>query len=181
VGDIMQVPPMVSALKVGGRRLHELAREGIEVERQARPVHVSRYDVTATDDPLVYRAVVDCSSGTYVRTLAADLGHALGGGAHLRSLRRTAVGRFTLDDARPLESVELLPMSEAMRGFSSVTVSDELAARVAVGAVLTPDDLTFEGPSPWAVLDGSGALLAVYEPHKDGTRAKPSVVLVGSA
>ena len=80
-GDIEQVPPMVSALKVGGRRLHELAREGIEVEREARPVHVSRFDVEPTSDPLVWRAVVDCSSGTYVRSLAADLGHALGGGA----------------------------------------------------------------------------------------------------
>jgi tRNA pseudouridine55 synthase len=179
VGDIEQVPPMVSALKVGGRRLHELAREGVEVERDARPVHVARFDVTPTDDPLVWRAEVDCSSGTYVRTLAADLGHALGGGAHLATLRRTAVGRFGLTDAHPLDEVELLPMREAMRGFAAVTVADDVAARVRVGAVLGPDELAVEGPPPWAVLDEAGNLLAVYEPHRDGIRRKPSVVLAG--
>ncbi len=94
VGAIMQVPPMVSAIKVGGRRLHELAREGIEVERAPRPVTVRRFDVAPTDDPLVYRIEVLCSSGTYIRTLAADLGHLLGGGAHLRALRRTSVGEL---------------------------------------------------------------------------------------
>jgi tRNA pseudouridine55 synthase len=179
VGDIRQVPPMVSALKVGGRRLHELAREGVEVEREARPVHVARFDVAPTHDPLVWRAEVDCSSGTYVRTLAADLGHALGGGAHLASLRRTAVGRFTLDDARTLEEIELLPMRDAMRGFASVAVGDDVVARVRVGAVLGPDDLAVEGPPPWAVLDEQGDLLAVYEAHRDGVRRKPSVVLSG--
>src|SRR3954465_10245293 len=86
LGPIEQVPPMVSAIKIGGRRLHELAREGVEVERAPRPVTVHRFDVEPTDDPLVYRIDVDCSTGTYVRTLAADVGRALGGGAHLRGL-----------------------------------------------------------------------------------------------
>ena len=67
MGEIHQRPPMVSAVKVGGRRLHELARQGVEVEREARPVTVRRFDVEPTDDPLVYRVAVDCSSGTYVR------------------------------------------------------------------------------------------------------------------
>ena len=84
---------MVSAVKIDGKRLHELARA--RGRSPARPVTVYRYDVEPTDDPLVYRAFVDCSSGTYVRVLAADLGHALGGGAHLRKLRRTSVGAFT--------------------------------------------------------------------------------------
>ena len=99
-GQIQQVPPMVSAIRVDGKRLHELARQGKEVDRQPRPVTVHRFDVQPTADPSVYRAEVHCSSGTYVRTLAADLGRALGGGAHLRNLRRTAVGPFTLADAR---------------------------------------------------------------------------------
>ena len=77
-GEIMQVPPMVSALRVDGRRLHELAREGVVVERKARPVTVYSYDVEPTQDPLVVRIEVRCSSGTYVRTLAADLGTLLG-------------------------------------------------------------------------------------------------------
>ncbi len=108
-GEILQIPPMVSAVKVGGRRLHELARAGEEVEREPRPVTVHRFDVEPTDDPLTWRANVTCSSGTYVRVLAADLGHLLGGGAHLASLRRTAVGGFTLADARPLESDRAAP------------------------------------------------------------------------
>src|SRR5688572_30721126 len=89
LGAIEQVPPMVSAIKVDGKRLHQLAREGIEVERKARPIAIERFDVSPTDDPLVWRCAVDCSSGTYIRSLAADLGTALGGGAHLRALRRT--------------------------------------------------------------------------------------------
>lgn len=78
-GDIMQIPPMVSAVKIDGKRLHQLAREGIEVERAPRPVTIHRFTVAPTNDPLVVTAEVECSSGTYVRTLAADLGHALGG------------------------------------------------------------------------------------------------------
>lgn len=114
-GEIMQVPPMVSAVKVGGRKLYELARQGVEVERQPRPVTVHRFDVVgAAGSEGVWRATVECSSGTYVRTLASDLGRALGGGARLRALRRTAVGGFGLDEARPVESPVLLPMAAAV-------------------------------------------------------------------
>src|SRR3954452_6758379 len=88
-GAILQVPPMVSAVQIGGKRLHELARQGIEVEREARPVAVHCLDFMPPDDPAVLHIEVQCSSGTYVRTLAADLGTRLGGGAHLRNLRRT--------------------------------------------------------------------------------------------
>src|ERR1700761_8165284 len=91
-GDIEQVPPMVSAVKVGGRRLHELARQGVEVERRPRPVTVTRFDTEPDPQrPGVYRAEVVCSSGTYVRVLAHDLGRALGGGAHVADLRRTRI------------------------------------------------------------------------------------------
>lgn len=169
-GRIKQVPPMVSAVKVGGRRLHELAREGIEVEREAREVEVYRFDTAATDDPLVYAVEVECSSGTYVRTLAADLGHALQGGAHLRSLRRTAIGSFTLAEARGLDDLALLTPADAMRDYASITRD---LSSIANGKVL---ELELEGPT--AVLDDTGALLAVYEPHpsKPGL-AKPAVVL----
>ena len=98
-GRIEQTPPMVSAVKVGGRRLHELARAGIEVERTARVVEVFRFEVTATEEPDCFRVAVECSSGTYVRVLAADLGTRLGGGAHLRLLRRVSIGSFLAKDA----------------------------------------------------------------------------------
>lgn len=171
-GRIEQVPPMVSAVKVGGRRLHELAREGVEVERQARPVDVYRFDTEPTDDPLVYRIEVDCSSGTYVRTLAADLGRTLAGGAHLRALRRTRIGSFGVEEAAWLDAVaeRVLTPAQAVRDYPSMTVD---AAAVANGKVLEVD---LAGPT--AVLDGEGRLLAVYEPHKPGT-AKPAVVLAG--
>ena len=108
---------MVSAVKIGGRRLHELARAGLEVERARGRCTSIASTVEPTDDPLVWRVAVECSSGTYMRTLAADLGTALGGGAHLRTLRRTAVGAFGLDEAVPIEAVTvegLLPPAEAL-------------------------------------------------------------------
>jgi tRNA pseudouridine55 synthase len=182
VGDILQVPPMVSAVKVGGRRLHELAREGKEVERAARPVRVDRFDLHATDDPLVWRAVVECSSGTYVRTLAADLGTALGGGAHLRALRRTRVGSFSLAEGVPVEQVtadRLLPAAEALRDLAAVAVDDDLALAVGHGKVLPAAVLGVAGEGPWRVLGPDGDLLAVYERHR-GDDVKPSVVLGGS-
>ena len=121
---IDQVPPMVSAVKVGGRRLHELAREGVEIERAARSVVIRRIDVESTGDPSVFRLSVECGSGTYIRSLAADLGAALGSGAHLRSLRRTAVGGFTLEDARPLDALQLLPMREVLRDYPRLELDD---------------------------------------------------------
>jgi tRNA pseudouridine55 synthase len=174
-GSIMQVPPMVSAVKVGGRRLHELAREGVEVERAARPVEVYRLAAEPTDDPLVYRISVECSSGTYIRTLAADIGTALGGGAHLRGLRRTRIGSFGLGEAHWLDTVaeHVLTPAQAMRDYPSLTVDP---ADIANGKVL---QLDLEGPT--AVLSEDGGLLAVYEPHptKPGL-AKPAVVLAAS-
>ena len=174
-GPIMQVPPMVSALKVDGRRLHELAREGIEVEREPRPVTVHRFEVEPTDDPLVYRIEVTCSSGTYVRTLAADLGHLLGGGAHLRTLRRTASGSFTEAEARPPDEAELLTPAQALRDRPAVTLDDVTVALVRNGRIL-PADERWQGPGPWAVLDTRGELVAVVE-RAGADRIKPDVVL----
>jgi tRNA pseudouridine55 synthase len=179
VGRIEQVPPMVSAVKVGGRRLHALARSGVEVERAARPVVIHRLDVAPGDGPGFFRLSVDCSSGTYVRSLAADLGAALGGGAHLRGLRRLAVGPFTVADARPLDQLgpdDVLPPARAVPHLGRVAVDGATAGAVRHGAVLRAAETGMRGEGPWAVVDGEGALLAVYERRPDGT-AKPSVVL----
>jgi tRNA pseudouridine55 synthase len=183
VGAIEQIPPMVSAVKIDGRRLHELARQGIEVERPPRPVTVHSLEVTTgpDDEPLVFTLHVECSSGTYIRTLAADIGTALGGGAHLRNLRRTSVGPFTLADSVPLEAVDperMLPIVEAVRHLFTVTVDGDGVEAVAVGKVLEREALGVpaDGDGPWAVLGPDGALLAVYEPFR-GTTAKPAVVI----
>lgn len=186
-GEIDQVPPMVSAIKVGGQRLHALARAGVEVERAPRRVRVDRFELSspapgggpAEPGTTLLHAEVACSSGTYVRSLAADLGAALGGGGHLRDLRRTAVGRFTLAGATPLDALgpaDVLAPAAAVAHLPTARAGAEVAAAVAHGAVLGRDALGLEGEGPWAVLDRGGELLAVYGP-RDAGRAKPLVVL----
>ena len=170
-GAIMQIPPMVSALHVDGKRLHELAREGIEVERQPRPVTVYSFDVDGTDHPSVLRIEVRCSAGTYIRTLADDLGRLLGGGAHLRNLRRTAVGSFGDNEALPPDECTLIAPVDALRDYPSVTVDAATEEMIRHGRVLNP----FPGEGPWAVVDQQGSLLAVYELF--GSAAKPAVVV----
>jgi tRNA pseudouridine55 synthase len=189
-GEITQIPPMVSALKVGGRRLHELAREGVEVERAARPVTVRRFDLDWAElgaPGQVLAIDVECSSGTYVRSLAADLGTLLGGGAHLRRLRRTAVGDFSVDAAISLEELEgpptklgsVLAPVHALPGMARAVVNQEVATAVRNGKVLPADALRAAGgtgPGPWAVLADDGELLAVYQAH-GAAHSKPAVVL----
>jgi tRNA pseudouridine55 synthase len=167
-GVVDQVPPMVSARRVGGRRLHELARAGIEVERAARPVTVERFDVTASHDgePGVFRIEVDCSTGTYVRVLAADLGEALGGGAHLRNLRRTRIGSFGVDEAHTVDELgttSVLDPAQALRDLPQVELDAEMARSVSHGLALDRVSVGATGQGPWALLDRRGDLLAVYE------------------
>jgi tRNA pseudouridine55 synthase len=177
-GAVRQVPPMVSAVKVGGRRLHELARRGVEVERPARTVRVDRFELEPAGSG-VLRATVACSSGTYVRTLAADLGTALGGGAHLRHLRRTRVGSFGVEEAQPvgeLDTSSVRSPADALRDLDRVTVDPDLAQVVARGRPLDMVPIGASGDGPWAVLDGTGRLLAVYE-RTAAHRIRPAVVL----
>jgi len=171
-GDILQVPPMVSALRVDGRRLHELAREGVEVDREARPVTVHRFEVIAEVAPGVVSITVTCSAGTYIRSLASDLGRLLGGGAHLRNLRRTAIGSFTEERAEAPDTCPLLPVATAVEHLASVSVDADTAARVRLGQVLE----RFDGIGPWAVFGPEDELLAVYEVFRD-RGVKPAVVL----
>jgi tRNA pseudouridine55 synthase len=181
-GDILQIPPMVSAVKVDGKRLHELAREGKEVERAARPVTIHAFEVGEATEKGVYPVEVTCSSGTYIRTLAADLGTALGGGAHLRNLRRTRAGSFDVADAHRIGDVvperDVLTPAQALRDLPTVVVDTATAVDVGHGKPLErarlglPDD----HQGPWAVESQDGVLLAVYVPHREGT-VKPEVVL----
>ncbi|HXW38618.1 MAG TPA: tRNA pseudouridine(55) synthase TruB, partial [Acidimicrobiales bacterium] len=175
-GPITQVPPMVSAVKVDGRRLHALARQGLEVERPARPVVVHRFEVAATSEPGAVAIEVECSSGTYVRVLAADLGTALGGGAHLRALRRLAVGSFTVDDARPLDrlsAADVLSPAQALRDLDLVRVDAEVVRHVSRGLALDRIPLGVTGEGPWGLVDDHERLLAVYE-ATDTDRIRPA-------
>ena len=174
LGSIEQVPPMVSALKVDGKRLHQLAREGIEIERAARPVTVHVFDIERTDDVRVIRASVTCGSGTYVRSLGADLGGLAGCGAHIRNLRRTSVGPFTLADASTLDDPVLHDPITAVRDMQRVTLDAAGIDNVLFGRPLP----SWTGDGPWAILNEAQQLIAVYEKWKSDL-AKPVVVFGG--
>ncbi len=173
-GNILQVPPMVSALKVDGKRLHELAREGIEIEREARPVRIDSFEVETTDDPMVIRATVRCGGGTYIRSLGADLGTALGGGAHIRTLRRHSSGPYSLDEASTLDDPVLMPINEAVRVMPVHVLNEQEIDDVLYGRVRE----AWEGDGPWAATNADGELIAVFELWKDRI-AKPTVVFGG--
>ncbi len=176
LGEIEQIPPMVSAVRIKGKRLYEIAREGNEIERPARSVRVDRFEVYPTEDSKVYEVFVDCSSGTYIRSLAADLGLVLGGGAHLRNLRRTRVGSFGEDEALSLEEIILQKPIEGMRDFEMVRVDEDTRKEVSYGRVFDRKRLELEKQGPWVLVDYSGQLLAVYKEHGDSI--KPVVVIV---
>ena len=111
-GDILQIPPMYSALKVNGRKLCDLARAGQVVEREARPVTIRELDCAGTDSPTDYRLTVRCSGGTYIRTLCADIGGALGCGGVMAALRRTEAVGFSIRDCVTLEALEGMEPTE---------------------------------------------------------------------
>jgi tRNA pseudouridine55 synthase len=182
VGEIEQIPPMVSAVKVDGKRLHTLARQGIEVERAPRPVTVYRLEVEESPSSGVFHIEVECSSGTYVRTLAADLGTILGGGAHLRNLRRTRIGSFSVDDARvvaELSPAVVLTPAQALRDVEQVEVSTEVAKLITRGLALDRIPVGVSGEGPWGLVDHGGQLLAVYQ-ATETDRIRPAVVLVAA-
>ncbi len=186
-GDIRQVPSAVSAIKVDGKRAYARVRAGEEVELAARAVTVSRFDVLASrrsfePDVLDLDVVVACTSGTYIRALARDLGTALGCGGHLTALRRTRVGAFTLDAAYTLEqhseSLVLLPLDDAVAGtFPRRDLPDDMAEDLRHGRPIPPSGR----PGPIGAFDGAGRALAVVEdvPDADGNprAARPLVVL----
>lgn len=112
-GDILQVPPMFSALKRDGKTLYDLAREGVSIEREARSVRIEKLEILEFADELL-TVEVTCSKGTYIRVLAEDIGEALGCGAHLASLRRTKVGALSLEDAVTLQALETMSVDERL-------------------------------------------------------------------
>ena len=154
-GDILQVPPMVSAIQIDGRRLHELAREGIEVERPARPVTVHRFEVGEPTEPVLVPDRGRVLVGHLHPVTGRRRGRALGGGAHLRDLRRTAIGSFTESSAVPVEDLDparLLSPAAVLRDLPAVTVSEAVAADVAHGKVLDLEQLSRDGrDGPWPV------------------------------
>src|SRR5207248_10694825 len=180
-GDITQVPSAVSAIKVGGQRAYARVRAGQDVALAARQVTVSRLDLLAvrrSADLVDLDVAVECSSGTYVRALARDLGAALGVGGHLTALRRTRVGGFTLAEAVTLDELATredpitLPLTEAAaRFFVRRDATADEARVLAHGGPLAAVGI----PDPYAVFDPAGRVLAIVA-ERDG-RARAQVVL----
>jgi tRNA pseudouridine55 synthase len=177
-GEIRQVPSTVSAIKVDGRRAYDRARSGEEVALAARPVTVHELEAGSFRREGEFLDVdlrVRCSSGTYVRAIARDLGAALGVGGHLTALRRTSVGPFTLDGAdTDLDAPRLVPIADAARAaFASVELDDDQTTDVRFGRKL---DLRLDGDGPHALFGPGGEFLALYE--QDGALARAVAVFV---
>jgi tRNA pseudouridine55 synthase len=171
VGESMQRPPAYSAVKVGGRKLYEAARAGEALEAQPRAVAVRGFDVTSFDAP-AFRFRVVVSSGTYVRVLVADLGRALGCGAHLTRLVRTAIGPFALAEAVGPDRVETpLPIERAVAHLPGIRVGAEEARVAANGSILGPAGID----GPYGVYAPDGRLIGVY---RDAVgKATPETIL----
>lgn len=151
VGDLEQIPPMYSALKVQGKKLYELAREGKEVERKPRPITIYEIELLKAEHP-EYEIRVKCSKGTYIRTLCHDIGQALSCGAVMTSLVRTRVGSFTIGEAKTLSELQVLadtdslhniitPVEEMFRELPSVTVLEEADKALQNGNQLKPSQI----------------------------------------
>jgi tRNA pseudouridine55 synthase len=187
VGAIQQVPPMYSALKRDGQKLYDLARQGIEVEREARSVVIHSIELCSYQAP---DATIDvrCSAGTYIRSIAHDLGATLGTGAHLTALTRTAAGPFTIDQAIPLDTFEaaaraeqwhahLRPMDEALSDWPLVVLTEPDRSRARNGAPIF--SLKLAGPRCRAH-DEQGQLIAllVFDQKKQWWRAEKVLAMI---
>jgi tRNA pseudouridine55 synthase len=182
LGTQMQTPPMVSALKVGGRRLHQLAREGVEVERDAREVTISEFTLAATTDPAKWDFEVECTVGTYVRVLLSDLAQSLGTLGHLSALRRVSSGRHHVDQAVTLEAfahmVEtgtspIRPPGDFVSALLSVVIDDDQERRLRMGQQVELADSFDAGEI--AAMNQRGALVGILRPRAE--KWKPELIL----
>ena len=177
VGEIEQVPPMYSALHHAGERLYKLARRGESVEVKPRKVTIHRLEVEEVRLPLV-TIKVKCSQGTYIRTLAADLGRALGCGGHLTALRRLAVGEFSVDAALPLSALEemareeiqalVIPLAQCLPGMLAARVAPDEARRLRQGQALAWTGNHLPEGEPVKVLAGGDLVAVAQLRHREG-------------
>jgi tRNA pseudouridine55 synthase len=171
VGDSLQVPPAYSAVKVGGRKLYEAARQGQVLEAAPRPIHVDAFELVTMRGPDVEFRIT-CSGGTYVRVSLADVGTAVGSGAHLTRLRRTAIGALEAVEAiDPTQAETPLPLARAIAHLPRLDLSADEAVAAGHGRILGPAGIA----GPYAVFGPDGTFIGVYE--DDGSKARPQVIL----
>ena len=176
VGDYMQVPPMYSALKVNGKKLYELAREGVEVERKARAVTIFEIQIKEINLPRV-RMEVSCSKGTYIRTLCHDIGERLGCGACMEELIRTKVSRFCLEDSFTLSQIQelkeagkleeiLVSIDEMFSDYKSVMLKEQFTSLIYNGNLFLPkhlkNNISLSDGEKVRVYDNKGNFIAIY-------------------
>lgn len=171
-----QEPPMFSALKVEGKKLYELARKDIVVEREKRFIHIHRADITSYTYPDL-NIVLDVSKGTYIRSIAVDLASRLETYAHVSRLRRLKSGTLSLDNAHPLESVtheDIMPLTTILSTYPKITVTDYIASKVKHG--MTFDERQYQKQEMFVVCNKEGDIIALYKPFKDRLY-KPVIIL----
>jgi len=172
LGESLQRPPAYSAVKVGGRKLYEAARAGQDLEAASRPIRVDTFDLLAFDGrDFDFRVI--CSGGTYVRVLVAEVGTALGCGAHLTRLVRTAIGPFRLENAAsPDAAATPLPVERAVAHLPRLDLDAEEAHAAGHGRILGPAGIT----GPYGVFGPDGLLIGIY--RDDGAKAVPEMILL---
>ena len=185
-GTILQTPPMYSAISVNGQRLYELARKGVEVEREARQITIDSLKLTGVcgDE---FAIAVSCSKGTYIRSLIADIGEALGCGAVMTALRRTRSNGFTVDEALTPEQVEekgeaaVLPLDHPFRCYASLTVTEAQANRFRNGGELSADRLKGEPQAgTYRVYTPDGLFLGLGKIAPDKTESLTALKVIGN-
>ena len=170
IGEITQIPPMYSAIKIDGKKLYELAREGVTVEREPRQIVIHNIEIKNIDlENNTVDMLVDCSKGTYIRTLCNDIGVALGCGGHMSALHRTRSGRFAIETAYTLEQIEkmaengdfefLTPVSEALPEYEKIVLAERNAYRVRNGIKVTVAGL--EDGEIYRIFDEKNEFLAL--------------------
>jgi tRNA pseudouridine55 synthase len=171
LGEQLQRPPAYSAVKVGGRKLYEAARDGRPIEAPPRSIRVDSFDVEGVEGADLAFSVT-CSGGTYVRVLLADVGDVLGCGAHLRSLRRTGIGPYRVEDARPVDAIgEPGPVEAAVAHLPRLDLPEEEAFAASNGRILGPAGIV----GPYGVFGPAGRLIGIY--RDQGAKARPEVIL----
>ena len=184
IGEIKQVPPMYSALKVNGKKLYELARAGIEVERQPRPITI--YDINITDIKLPYiKFTVKCSKGTYIRSLCYDIGEKLKCGGMMWNLQRTATGQFHIDNAINVNELNeeninkyIMPIETIFSANAKITIEDRFVKFLLNGVIVKDKALIckFESGIMYSIYNNDNDFIGIADKNDDGVRLIKSFI-----
>ena len=184
VGEIKQIPPMYSALKVNGKKLYELARAGIEIERAARPITIYEIDITNLESPYI-KFRVKCSKGTYIRSLCYDIGELLKCGGMMWNLRRTATGQFHIEDAINIEDLNeeniseyVMPIEKIFQNNAKITIQDKFVKFLLNGVVVKDKALTckFEMGTMYSIYNNENDFIGIADKGNDGVRLIKSFI-----